>query len=138
MLCDALFQRDIIIIASLIEEEAGADSERATIASVIYNRLERPAQGTNGLLQINASTNYGALVLGTEPSKTLDSPYNTYLYKGLPAGPITNPGLASIQAALNPEKTSYYYYALHKDKTHRFFKTYEEHNKFTASDEYGG
>ncbi|MBQ2602267.1 MAG: endolytic transglycosylase MltG [Oscillospiraceae bacterium] len=131
-------QREILIVASMIEKEAGADSERATIASVIYNRLRDGGQGTNYKLQIDATLYYAAQIEGVTMSKDIDSPYNTYLVTGLPAGPIANPGLASIKAALDPEITNYYYYALGKEGVHHFSKTLEEHTAFVNSDEYGG
>ena len=131
-------QREILIVASMIEKEAGADSERATIASVIYNRLRDGGQGTNYKLQIDATLYYAAQIEGVTMSKDIDSPYNTYLVTGLPAGPIANPGLASIKAALDPETTKYYYYALGKEGVHHFSKTLEEHTAFVNSDEYGG
>lgn len=133
-----LTQREIIIVASMIEKEAGADSERATIASVIYNRLRDGGQGTNYLLQIDATLYYAAQIEGVQMSTDIDSPYNTYKNTGLPVGPITSPGLASIKAALNPESTQYYYYALGKEGVHHFSKTLEEHRAFVNSDEYGG
>ena len=71
----------------------------------------------------------------TEADKEIDSPYNTYKYKGLPPGPIANPGLESIQAALNPEKTDYFYYVLGDDNVHHFFKNYDEMQRFMASQE---
>ena len=126
---------EIIIIASLIEKEAGADSERSTIASVIYNRL---AQGMP--LQIDATVLYATGKNEIDPDAgdlEIDSPYNTYKVSGLPAGPISNPGLASIKAALYPEKTGYLYYALDTaTQTHRFFKTYNEHQAFVATQNY--
>ena len=68
----------------------------------------------------------------------IDSPYNTYKNTGLPAGPICNPGLASIQAALNPDSTNYYYYALDTaTKTHKFFSDYASHEAFVATQNYG-
>jgi UPF0755 protein len=67
-----------------------------------------------------------------------DTPYNSYIYEGLPPGPIANPGIASIKAALYPENTKYYYYALNKEGSHEFFKDYESHTAFVTSDEYGG
>lgn len=87
-----------LIVASLIEREAKVDADRAKIARVIYNRM---ASGM--MLQIDASLYYNAPV-GAQFSdlKALDTPYNTYLYKGLPPTPIANPGRASIKAALNP------------------------------------
>ena len=127
--------QEVLTVASLIEKETDG-TDRAKIASVIYNRLNNPKAGTAGYLQIDATLAYlnGGKV-PTEADKAIDSPYNTYKYKGLPPGPICNPGLASIQAAMHPEKTNYYYYALGDDKVHHFFRTYEEHQKFIASQE---
>jgi UPF0755 protein len=122
---------DIVIIASLIEKEASTEDDYADIASVIYNRLENPSAETVGLLQIDATLVYinGGHV-PTEADKSIDSPYNTYLYKGLPAGPISNPGMKSLYAAMNPNSTKYYYYVLNPDTgAHEFSKTYAEHQK---------
>ena len=126
---------EIIIIASMIEKETDG-TDRANIASVIYNRLNNASGGTQGYLQIDATLAYinGGNV-PTEADKSIDSPYNTYLYKGLPAGPISNPGLESIQAAMNPNSTSYYYYALGDDGVHHFFKTLREQQNFIATQE---
>ena len=63
----------------------------------------------------------------------MDSPYNTYKNKGLPPGPIANPGMESITAALNPQSTNYYYYALGDDHLHHFFSSYAEHQAFLNS-----
>lgn len=126
---------EIITIASMIEKETDGN-DRADIASVIYNRLNNPSGGTQGYLQIDATLAYinGGKV-PTEADKSIDSPYNTYLYKGLPAGPISNPGLVSIKAAMNPNSTSYYYYALGDDGVHHFFKTLREQQNFIATQE---
>ena len=126
---------EIITIASMIEKETDGN-DRADIASVIYNRLNNPSGGTQGYLQIDATLAYinGGKV-PTEADKSIDSPYNTYLYKGLPAGPISNPGLESIKAAMNPNSTSYYYYALGDDGVHHFFKTRREQQNFIATQE---
>ena len=134
--------QEIITIASLIEEETDG-TDQANIASVIYNRLEGPGdkQGTYGLLQIDASLLY-ALPDHTGPITSADmqtdSPYNLYQNAGLPPTPISNPGLASIDAALNPNSTDYYYYALGADGKHHFSTTLAEHNAFVNSSEYGG
>ena len=131
---------EIITIASLIEEETDG-SDQANIASVIYNRLNNTSYETAGLLQIDASLLYalpdhtGAI---TNEDKAVDSPYNLYKYKGLPPTPISNPGLAAIEAALNPAETNYYYYALGTDGKHHFSTTLVEHNAFLASDQYAG
>ena len=123
--------RDIVIIASMIERETDG-SDRATIASVIYNRLNNPNSGTQGYLQIDATLVYALGRVITQADYTADTPYNTYTNQGLPPGPISNPGLASIQAAMDPENTSYYYYALGSDGTHSFFRTLEEQQNFIA------
>lgn len=132
----------IITIASLIERET-AGGDQARIASVIYNRLEGPGDkaGTNGLLQVDASLLYGLPDHEgsiTQSDLEADTPYNLYKYKGLPPTPIANPGWDAIEAALQPEETDYYYYALGKDGEHHFFETYNEHTNFINSDQYGG
>ena len=126
-----------VIVASMIESEAANDSERATIASVIYNRINAGMP-----LQIDATVMYA---LGehkeylTEEDLQVDSPYNTYLHTGLPAGPISNPGLASINAALNPADSSYLYYALNTETgEHEFFTNYSAFEAFTATQNYTG
>ena len=134
--------RDIITIASLIEKETDG-SDQANIASVIYNRLEGPGDrhGTNGLLQINAALLYAIPDHSgpvTYADLEIDSPYNLYKNPGLPPSPIANPGAACIDAALFPEETDYYYYALGKDGKHRFFSQYSDFNRFLASADYVG
>ena len=132
----------VVTIASLIEKETdGADQGR--IASVIYNRLDGPGDkaGTYGMLQVDASLLYG--LPGHEGAITqadmqADTPYNLYKYAGLPPTPIANPGLDAIDAALEPEDTNYYYYALGKDGQHHFFETYKGHLDFVNSSEYYG
>lgn len=130
--------RELVIIASLVEKETSNDEESYNIASVIYNRLTNP--GEYPFLNIDAALVY---VVGhnalTNEDKLVDSPYNTYLYKGLIPGPIANPGLASLNAALSPENTKYYFYALNPETgVHKFFKTYEEHLRFLESLRKGG
>lgn len=114
----------IITIASIIEKEARVDDERATIASVIQNRIDSEMP-----LQIDATVIYAH---GYHKDKLyykdleIDSPYNTYLYGGLPIGPISNPGAPSIIAALKPENTNYLFYVLETDKRHYFTDDYED------------
>ena len=127
--------REILTIASLIERETDG-SDQTDIASVIYNRLNNPQAETAGYLNIDATLVY--INGGREPTaddRNIDSPYNTYLYKGLPPGPIANPGMESITAALNPADTDYFYYALGDDGTHSFFQTYDQLQNFLASQE---
>ncbi len=118
---------DIVIIASLIEREARGDDDRAMISGVIYNRLEKGMP-----LQLDASVAYANGIPDNELRKehfSVDSLYNTYVYKKLPPGPIANPGLESIVAALNPATTDYLYYLHDKYGTIHYAKTYPEHQK---------
>lgn len=132
---------ELVIIASLIEKETDG-SDHASIASVIYNRLnDTGAGGTYKMLQIDAALIY-ALPEGTttltNADKELDSPYNLYKYAGLPPTAIANPGLNSLYAAIYPADTNYYYYALGISGEHSFFTNYSDHVNFINSGEYGG
>ena len=114
----------IVNVASIIEKEAVVDSERSLISSVIYNRIaiEMP-------LQIDATViySYGYHIEKMyEKHLEIDSPYNTYMYYGLPIGPISNPGRASLMAALKPEKTDYLFYLLESEYTHYFTDNYDD------------
>ncbi len=119
---------DVVIIASMVEREARLDRERPLVSSVIYNRLRKGMR-----LEIDATIEY--ILPGTRPRLLnkhlrIDSPYNTYMYPGLPIGPIANPGLASLKAAAQPAETKYLYYVLTgKDGSHTFTETYEEFAK---------
>jgi len=122
---------EVVTIASLVEEESRVDDERATIASVIYNRLERKMTlDFDSTLQF-ALDKYGQRLLDSD--KQVDSPYNTYRNTGLPPGPISSPGVASIRAALQPLDTEYLFFVSNADgKTHTFSKTLSEHNDAVA------
>lgn len=122
---------EVVIEASIIERETMVDAERVTVAGVIKNRLEQGMRLqidptflyplTNGLYDIEHST---------YEHTEYESPYNTYRIKGLPVGPISNPGLSSLEAALNPEEHEYLYYHTDTEKndgSHIFTKTYKEH-----------
>ncbi len=123
--------RDVVNVASLIERETASNQESYSIASVIYNRLFN--WGSNPrYLNIDATVIYalGGKTDLTSEDMTVDSPYNTYTNTGLTPGPIANPGLASIEAALDPDDTSYYYYVLDPGTgVHQFSKTLAEHEK---------
>ena len=111
-------------VASIIEKEAVVDSERSFISSVIYNRI---AIGMP--LQIDATViySYGYHIEKMyEKYLEIDSPYNTYMYYGLPIGPISNPGRASLMAALKPKETDYIYYLLESENTHYFTDNYDD------------
>lgn len=117
--------REVVILASLVEKEAQVARERPVIAGVFQSRLK------NGMpLQSCATIQY---ILGyPKPELTIQdteipSPYNTYKNMGLPPGPIASPGLAAIQAVLNPADTGYLYFVAQKDGSHVFSATYEEH-----------
>ncbi len=120
--------RDLVIVASIIEKETDG-TDQAQIASVIYNRLSSNEGGTNGYLQMDSTIQY---ILDerkdtlTAEDLTIDSPYNTYLYKGLPAGPICNPGLDALSAAVSPDETSYFYFILGDDGNTHFFADYND------------
>jgi len=126
----ALDMHDVVIVASLIERETGGASESSLIASVIYNRLSSERYP---LLEIDAAVRYGLDKWeGSLSSADLakDTPYNTRRNPGLPAGPISNPGLDSIRAALFPRNTDYYFYVLTPDGFHHFSETYYEHQDY--------
>ena len=118
--------RQAVIIASMIEREARVDEERTIISGVIRNRLERGMP-----LQVDATVQYA---LGSQRAKLyykdleVDSPYNTYRVNGLPPGPISSPGEASLLAAVQPAKTPFLYYVARPDGTHAFATNLEEHN----------
>ena len=134
--------KEIVTIASLIEKETDG-TDQAMIASVIYNRLNGPGdkRGTYGMLQIDAALLYalpdheGAI---TSADLETDSPYNLRKYAGLPPTPIANPGMASINAALYPTSSDYYYYALGTDHKHHYFTNYNDFLSFVNSSQYGG
>lgn len=121
-----LSQSDVITIASIIEEEAYIDEDRPKIASVIYNRLAKPMRLQLDSTVIYALDGNAGEHLSTEDTR-VESPYNTYINDGLPPGPISNPGSASIEAAAQPEQTDYLYYVLtSRDGSQTFTKDYDE------------
>ncbi len=121
--------RDLLIVASLIEEETASSKESPRIASVIFNRLTED-QMYERYLNIDAAIIY-ATGDASNIDTSIDHPYNTYKYAGLTPGPISNPGLDSINAALKFEDTTYYYYVLNPETgVHQFSETLEEHEKW--------
>ena len=118
-------KNDIIIMASIIEKETDGGDQR-NIASVLQNRLKNTWATPKGYLQVDSTIQYLLKERKkklTDKDLEIDSPYNTYKNPGLPIGPICNPGLTAIQAALAPNKTNYYYFMLGKDGTTHFFDT---------------
>src|SRR3989344_4005856 len=115
--------KDIVIMASLIEKEVPDSDDRKIVSGILWKRLE-----LGMALQVGAGFPYitGKRKVLLDDLK-IDSPYNTYLYKGLPPGPISNPGVDAIEAARNPKESPYLYYLSGQDGKTHFAKTYEEH-----------
>ncbi len=118
---------EIITLASLIEKETGKDSERKQISSVFHNRLKKNMRLQTDPTVIYAIENFDGNI--RKRDLKIDSPYNTYRYKGLPPGPIASPGLKSIIAALYPAKTKNLYFGSRQDGSHQFSATLSEHNR---------
>jgi len=118
---------EIVTIASIVEKEAVVDSERATIAGVFYNRLRIKMPLQSDPTAVYDIPGFSGPVTSAHLSR--QSPYNTYHIKGLPPGPICNPGAKSLKAAFFPEKIPYLYFVSNNDGTHRFSVTVEEHRK---------
>lgn len=120
-------KKDIIILASIVEKEAIADNERPIIAGVFLNRLAK------GMKLESCSTVLYAMGINKErltfKDLKFDSPYNTYKYKGLPPGPICNPGAESIDAVLYPQQTDSLFFVSKGNGTHYFSSTFEQHVK---------
>jgi UPF0755 protein len=119
--------QDVITLASIVEKETGLAEERPTIASVFLNRLKKGMR-----LESDPTVIYGIKEFdGNLTRKDLKkvTPYNTYVIRGLPPGPIANPGLEAIKAVLHPAKTDYLYFVSKNDGSHHFSKTLSEHNK---------
>ena len=118
---------EIITLASLIEKETGMNGERKHISSVFHNRLKRKMRLQTDPTVIYAIENFDGNI--RKKDLDIDSPYNTYRYKGLPPGPIASPGIKSIVAALNPIKTNHLYFVSKKDGSHQFSSSLKEHNR---------
>ena len=127
--------KEIVTVASMIEKEAASDSERYTIASVIYNRLSK-----DWPLQIDSTTLYEYPDHKGAPTAEMlakDTPYNTRINTGLPPTAICSPGIVSLKAALDPKITEYMFYALDSESgTHQFFRTSDEFDAFVANQNY--
>jgi UPF0755 protein len=137
---------EMVTLASIVEREVLLDEERAIVSSVYYNRLASELPEADGYLRADPTFQYAR---GYDPSsgkwwggfvvddvKTLDDPYNTFLYSGLPPGPICSPSLASLDAVAHPADTDYLYFYAKGDGSHAFATTYEEHLQNQAL--YGG
>lgn len=124
-----------VTLASLVEKESGVANERPIVASVYANRLRKGQK-----LDADPTTIYAAMLEGRyrgtiyKSDLASEHPYNTYQHTGLPPGPIANPGLASLQAAVKPAETEFLYFVAKGDNSgqHNFSKDYEGHQKFVA------
>lgn len=124
----------VVTMASIVEKETADPNERPLVAAVYYNRLNR-----NMTLAADPSVIYAALLAGRyrgtiyASDLQYESPYNTYKYPGLPPGPIANPGVASLQAAMHPKQTDYLYFVSDNNGHHRFARDLEEHARNVAA-----
>ncbi len=121
--------REVVTLASLIQRETGKDDERPVVSAVYHNRLDRRIP-----LQCDPTVIYALQLAGlydgnlTRANLRYDSPYTTYVYPGLPPGPIAAPGAADLHAALSPANVSYVYFVSRNDGSHAFADTLREHN----------
>jgi UPF0755 protein len=130
---NAVPAKEAVTLASLVERETPRPDERPLVAGVFYNRLHRGYP-----LQCDPTVQYALLIQGHPVANVrpedlrVDSPYNTYEHRGLPPGPIANPGEASLRAALSPMPTDYLYFVADDQGGHSFSRTLEEHNRNVA------
>jgi len=117
----------VVTLASIIEKETGAAFERPIISSVFHNRLNKKMRLESDPTVIYGIENFDGNL--TRKHLTTSTPYNTYKIRGLPIGPIANPGAASLQAALYPDETKYIYFVSRKDTTHQFSTNLKQHNQ---------
>lgn len=128
--------KELVILASIVEKETGLASERPVIASVFLNRLDRGMR-----LESDPTVIYGLSEFdGNLTRKDLETPtsYNTYEIRGLPPGPIANPGIDSMKAVLDPADTDYLYFVSRNDGSHHFSRTLAEHNRAVWKYQKGG
>ncbi|NOY44937.1 MAG: endolytic transglycosylase MltG [Deltaproteobacteria bacterium] len=132
----ALGLREWVTLASIVEKETGVPEERPLVAAVFWNRLARGMR-----LESDPTVIYG--IPGFDGNLTrehlrTDHPYNTYVRRGLPPGPVANPGRASLEAVVRPARVPYLYFVSRNDGTHVFSTTYEEHRRWVRQYQGGG
>jgi UPF0755 protein len=120
-------EADVVTLASIIEKEAKLSSERPFISAVFHNRLKKGMPLQADPTVIYGIDNFNGNI--TRADLVRNTPYNTYVHKGLPKGPISNPSLASIKAALWPAQSDYLYFVARGDGSHEFTTTYADHSK---------
>ncbi len=122
--------REVVTLASLIEKETALPTERPLVSAVFHNRLKKNiALGSDPtvIYSVRLQKDYDGVI--NQSDLKLDSPYNTYLYGGLPPGPIASPGLASIDAALEPAHVNFLYFVSRNDGSHLFTENYQAHRR---------
>jgi UPF0755 protein len=119
--------KQVVILASIVEKETGRPEERPMIARVFLNRLQKNMRLESDPTVIYGINNFNGNL--TKRDLKTKTSYNTYIIRGLPPGPIANPGLAAISAVLNPAEGNYYYFVSKNNGTHYFSETLKEHNR---------
>ena len=122
-----LNRHQLVTLASIVEKETGSAGERAKIAGVFYNRLNKKMRLQSDPTTIYGLKNFNGNLTRADLKKA--TPYNTYVIPGLPPGPICNPGRAALAAVLQPAEVPYYYFVSKNDGSHHFSKTLKEHNR---------
>jgi len=117
----------VVTLASIIEKETGVSFERPVISSVFHNRLKKRMRLESDPTVIYGLKNFDGNI--TRKHLAAQTPYNTYIIKGLPPGPIANPGIKAIEAALYPADTNFLYFVSKKDRTHKFSASIKDHDK---------
>lgn len=126
-----LDRHQLVTLASIVEKETGSADERAVIAGVFYNRLQKGMRLQSDPTTIYGLNNFNGNLTRADLKK--ETPYNTYVIPGLPPGPICNPGRAALEAVLYPDKVPYYYFVSKNDGSHYFSTTLKEHNRAVHS-----
>jgi UPF0755 protein len=123
----------LITAASLVQAEGTSHDDFRKMAEVVYNRMKPGNPQTNGMLEFDSTYNYiknqSKIDLSLSELRNYDNPYNTYFHKGLPPGPIDNPGEDALKGALNPTDDGWYYFISLDGKTSKFTKTNADHQK---------
>lgn len=125
-----LTTREAVTLASLVEKETAVPAERELVSGVFHNRLRlgmRLGCDPTVIYAVRRVKEYDGIIHRSDLQ--LDSPYNTYIYPGLPPGPIANPGRAALDAALDPAETDYLFFVSRNDGTHLFSRTYDRHRQ---------
>ncbi|MEV6316844.1 endolytic transglycosylase MltG [Streptomyces sp. NPDC051776] len=128
--------RDVVTVASLVQAEGKTHDDFRKMADVVYNRLKPGNQETNGKIEFDSTYNYlknqSNVDIPINEIRNHDDPYNTYFYRGLPPGPIGNPGDEALRAAIDPDRGGWFYFISLDNQKTTFTKTLAEHQKLVA------